>query len=225
MKKLFLVLLTVLFLSGCINITEEIFLEKNGSGKYAMTMDLEKAVEMMDMLKSFAPDSLAGDVKEGNILDSVKDNFKVFDSIPGITNVKKEQKGNVFTVSFDFKDIATLNEAMRKRNKKTETQKDLYTFAPGSFSFQDTTAFGMNDAMKELDGAGSADSSAAAMEMFKSMIGDMNYTTIYHLPGKVSSFSNKEAKLDPDGKTLRLTVNLLERSKQMTLENNIRFQK
>jgi len=97
MKKLFLVLLTALFLSGCINITEEIFLEKNGSGKYAMTMDLEKAVEMMDMLKSFAPDSLAGDMKEGNILDSVKDNFKVFDSIPGITNVKKEQKGNVFT--------------------------------------------------------------------------------------------------------------------------------
>jgi uncharacterized protein YceK len=225
MKKIFLVLLTALFLSGCINITEEIFLEKNGSGKYAMTMDLEKAVEMMDMLKSFAPDSLAGDMKQGNILDSVKDNFKVFDSIPGITNVKKEQKGNVFTVSFDFKDIATLNEAMRKRNKKTETQKDLYTFAPGSFSFQDTTAFGMNDAMKELDGAGSADSSAAAMEMFKSMIGDMNYSTIYHLPGKVSSFSNKEAKLDPDGKTLRLTVNLLERSKQMTLENNIRFQK
>lgn len=225
MKKIFLVLLTAFLLNGCINITEEVFLEKNGSGKYAMTMDLEKAVEMMDMLKSFAPDSLADATKDGNILDSVKENFNVFDSIPGITNVKKEQKGNVFTVSFDFKDIATLNEAMRRRNKKTETQKDLYTFAPGSFSFQDTTAFGMNDAMKELDGAGGSDSTAAAMEMFKSMIGDMNYTTIYHLPGKVSSFSNKEAKLDPDGKTLRLTVNLLERSKQMTLENNIRFQK
>ena len=61
--------------------------------------------------------------------------------------------------------------------------------------------------------------------MFKSMIGDMNYNTIYHLPGKVSSFSNKEAKLDADGKTLRLTVNLLDRTKQTTLENKIRFQK
>ena len=61
--------------------------------------------------------------------------------------------------------------------------------------------------------------------MFKSMMGDMNYTTIYHLPGKVSSFSNKDAKLDADGKTLRLTINLMERSKQMTLENNIRYQK
>lgn len=224
MKKLFFFLLSVFFLSGCINITEEIFLEKNGSGKYSMTMDLEKAVEMMDMLKSFAPDSLAGEAKEGNIMDSVKNNFNVFDSIPGITNVRKEQKGNVFTVSFDFKDIATLNEAMRKRNKKSEAQSDLYAFAPGSFSFKDTTAFGMNDAMKELDGAGS-DSAAASMEMFKSMIGDMNYTTIYHLPGKVSSFSNKEAKLDADGKTLRLTINLLERTKQLTLENNIRYQK
>jgi hypothetical protein len=225
MKKFFVFLLSVFLLSGCINITEEIFLEKNGSGKYSMTLDLEKAVEMMDMLKSFAPDSLAGEAKEGNIMDSVTNNFNVFDSIPGITNVKKEQKGNVFTVSFDFKDIATLNEAMRKRNKKTETQKDLYSFAPGSFSFKDTTAFGMNDAMKELDGAGGSDSTAAAMEMFKSMMGDMNYTTIYHLPGKVSSFSNKEAKLDADGKTLRLTINMLERSKQMTLENNIRYQK
>ena len=225
MKKFFVFLLSVFLLSGCINITEEIFLAKNGSGKYAMTLDLEKAVEMMDMLKSFAPDSLAGETKEGNIMDSVKNNFDVFDSIPGITNVKKEQKGDVFTVSFDFKDIASLNEAMRKRNKKTEAQKDLYPCAPGSFSFQDTTAFGMNDAMKELNGAGGSDSSAATMEMFKSMIGDMNYNTIYHLPGKVSSFSNKEAKLDADGKTLRLTVNLLDRTKQTTLENKIRFQK
>lgn len=226
MKKILPVLLTALLLSGCINITEEIFLEKNGSGKYSMTMDLEKAVEMMDMLKSFAPDSLGGEGKDmgGNMFDSVKQNFDVFDSVPGITNVKKEQKGNTISVSFDFKDIRALNEAMRRRNKKAENTKDLYGFAPGSFSFKDTTAFGLTDAMKDLDQAGS-DSMAASMEMIKAMMGDMTYNTIYHLPGKVTQFSNKDAKLDADGKTLRLSVNLLDRTKSFTLENNISYQK
>lgn len=226
MKKIAIVLLSVLMLSGCINITEEIFFESNGSGKYKMTMDLEKAMEMMDMLKAFAPDSAGADNKEmgPGMLDSLKQNFNAFDSVPGITQVTKEQEGNKLIVSFHFRDIKALNDAMKKRNKKDAMQQDLYTFSPGNFSFADTTMFGMGDAMKDLE-SGNKDSVAASMEMVKALIGDMNYTTIYHFPGKVQDFSNKSATLDADGKTVKLTVNLLEQDKKNTLQNTIRFKK
>ena len=39
-------------LSGCLSITDEVFLEKDGSGKYATTIDLSKFKEMLDMLKT-----------------------------------------------------------------------------------------------------------------------------------------------------------------------------
>lgn len=227
MKKILPVLLAVLFLSGCINITEEVFLEKNGSGKYVMTLDMEKMMEMMDMLKSFAPDSAtAGKELDGSAMDSLVNTMGGdLSAVPGITEFKKEKQGkSTVVVSFRFRDIQALNDAMRKRNEKSSNKEDLYAFSKGSFEFRDTTNFGLNDAMKELNNAGS-DSLQAAMEMVRAMMGDMTYTTIYHLPGKVKNISNKDAVISADGKTVTLKVNMMDRQKAMSLRNKVSYKK
>lgn len=230
-KNLSIIVLLCLFLTGCLNITEEIFLEKNGSGHYVSTLDLSKMKEMLDMVKAFAPDSADAKDMDLSKLDSVQDMLGDFSGIPGITNIKKEKKDeNTFIVSFDFKDIKALNEAMRRKNKKDSlhlSKADFFSFSPGQFNCIDTSLSGINDAMKEMSGAPSDnDSMAMAMTMIKGMMGDMKYTSIYHMPGKVSNYSNKLATLSADGKTLTLVINLFdEDQKNKTLLNNIQYKK
>jgi hypothetical protein len=155
-----------------------------------------------------------------------------FNGIPGITNIKKEKKDeNTYIVSFDFKDIRALNEAMKRKNKKDSSQTglqkgDFFSFSPGLFNCNDTSMSGLNDAMKGMNAPAENDSMAMAMTMIKGMMGDMKYTSIYHLPGKVTSYSNKQATLSEDGKTITLVLNLFDESQQSkTLQNNIQYKK
>ena len=230
-KNLIAVACLCLFLTGCLNITEEIFLEKNGSGKYISTLDMSKMKEMLDMVKAFAPDSSEGKDMDLSKLDSIPDMLGDFSGIPGITNIKKEKKDeNTYTVSFNFKDINALNEAMKRKNKKDSTMAqpkgDFFSFSPGQFNCNDTSLSGINDAMKGLNGPSDNDSMAMAMTMIKGMMGDMKYTSIYHLPGKVTNFSNKLATLSEDGKTVTLVLNLFDETQQnKTLLNKIQYKK
>ncbi len=228
-KNLIAVACLCLFLTGCLNITEEIFLEKNGSGKYVSTLDVSKMKEMLDMVKAFAPDSSVSKDMDMSKLDSISDMLGDFSGIPGITDVKKEKKDeNTYVVSFNFKDISALNEAMKRKNKKDSVvaKGDFFSFSPGRFACNDTSLSGMNDMMKGMNAPADNDSVAMAMTMMKGMMGDMKYTSIYHLPGKVSSYSNKLSTLSEDGKTLTLVLNLFDENQlNKTLQNNIQYKK
>jgi len=225
MKQVLGAMLCTLLLSGCIHITEEVFLEKNGSGRYVMTMDLEKMMEMAEMARAFAPDSVlagAGNL-DASLMDSLQNAMGDMSSVPGITEFRKERKGkNLFEISFRFRDVKALNDAMRKRNQRTANPEDLYAFSKGHFEYRDSANFGLGDALRSLDDI-SQDSLQAGMELIRSMMGDMSYTTVYHLPGKVKQFTNREAKLDADGKTLRLRINLLDRSGTSSPRNSITY--
>jgi hypothetical protein len=219
-------------LAGCFDITEEIFLEKNGSGSYVSTIDMSQMKDMVSMLKTMMPDSLQGqndEMKELNELDSVQNMWKDIEQIQGISQVKREKKENlVYVISFRFANIKALNEAMTKRNKKDSgdltVPGDFYSFKPGLFSCNDTSFGGLSELTKGMNASGADnDSTAMAMNMMKTFMGDMKYTSIYHFPAKVTSFTNKEAKLDADGKTLRLELNLIDTEKPGTLRNEVRF--
>jgi glycerol-3-phosphate responsive antiterminator len=82
----------------------------------------------------------------------------------------------------------------------------------------------LGDAMKGLNGSGGEqDSTAVNMDMLKAFMGDMKYTHIYHLPGKVQSVSNKQAKISEDGKTVTLELDLASGDKTQSLQNIIKF--
>lgn len=222
--------LCILGLAGCFNITDEIFLEEKGSGRFQTTIDMSGMKDMITMLKTMMPDSLKdkGEGMEGlNSLDSLQTMWKELESIPGISEVKREKKEDmVFTMSFRFADIKALNAAMATRNKKDSTSTtppgDFFTFKKGQLICNDTTMAGMGDAMKGLNKSG-ADSTGMDLSMMKSMMGDMKYTTIYHMPGKIIDYTNKKAKLSDDGKTITIEINLAESEGVQTLQNDIKY--
>lgn len=235
MKKFLIIIcsLIVLALSGCFDIREEIYLEKNGSGTYSTTIDMSKLKDMLNMIKMMMPDSLkdsTANFDKLNELDSMQNMWQGLESLKGITEVKREKKGDmVFNVRFRFADINALNLAMTKRNRN-DTQQiikgDFYSFKPGEFSCNDTSMGGLGQLTQGMNPGGeSNDSLAASLDMMKAFLGDMKYTTIYHFPGKITAYTNKEAKLSDDDKTLTLELNLSDTKATPTLQNQIQYKK
>jgi hypothetical protein len=230
MKKLWILIISsALFLTGCINITEELFLEKDGSGKYITTINMEKLQEMMEMMKTYAPDSLQQADLGSVMQDSIQTMINDLSKIPGITEVKNENPDkNTVIVSFRFKDVAALNAALQKRSGKT-TNGEYFSYSKGSFSCNDKSLSSMGDLMGELnnsaDSLASPDMPKMDAEEMKAMMKMLDWTmkmkTVYHFPSKVTSFSNKMAKLSEDGKTVTLEIDLLDENKEKTLQNTI----
>jgi|GEM_PF-889984 len=235
MKKILYTLssLVIMSLAGCFNITDEITLEDKGSGTFQTTIDMSGMKDMINMLKTMMPDSAKNDNEELKGLSSLEDSlqtmWKELETIQGISQVKRIKKDElVFLLSFRFENMRALNAAIAARNKKdslqTKPQMDFYSFSKGQFSCNDTSMSGMGDAMKGLEENGSGtDSLGMNLSMLKTMMGDMKYTTIYHMPGKINSFTNKDAKLSEDGKSITLEINLSETGKVQTLKNDIKY--
>lgn len=236
MKKILFTLLTgiALGLAGCFDIKDEIWIEEKGNGQFVSTIDMSDIKDMLTMLKTMMPDSLKDQGKEMpedmGITDSIMSMWKDLESIPGISQVKREKKGDMqFQISFRFADIKALNAAMGARSKKDTIvneapRGDFFSFTKGQFTCNDTSMNSLGDAMKGLDQAGdSPDSSGMNLAMMKAFMGDMKYTHVYHFPGKVQSFSNQDAKLSADGKTLTLELDLTASDRKQTLQNTIKF--
>ncbi len=234
MKKILVVLTACcLTLSSCLNITEELFLENDGSGTYTTTVKMDKLQELMEMVKSFAPDSIKNDQSLGSLQDSLQMVMSELSNVPGISEIRSEKPdSSSFTVSFRFKDVQALNAALKKRNKGNLNTGDIFTYAKGSFSCNDKSVGGMSSLMDNA-ALGNNDPNATGTEqaidpeqakgMIKMLGLNMTMKTIYHFPGKVKNFTNKMAQLSPDGKTLTLELDLLDDNKDKTLENKIEF--
>jgi hypothetical protein len=234
MKKILFTLLSglILGLAGCFDVKDEIWLEEKGSGNFQSTFDMSGMKDMIDMLKTMMPDSLKSDSDTKDLMnleDSVMSMWKDLEKIPGIGQVKREKKGEmIFAVSFRFADIQALNNAMALREKKdsgdTRPRGNMFGFSRGQLTCNDTSFAGLNDAMKGMNaGANASDSTAANMAMLKAFMGDMKYSHIYHLPAKVQSVSNPNAKISPDGKTVTVEIDITSGDTTQTLKNVVRF--
>lgn len=232
MKNYFYSLLTasMLLLTGCFNITDEIFFDHKGGGTFQTKIDAGKMLEMMEMVKNFLPDSIKNDpeLKNLNIKDSLKNIWPELEKVPGVSNVTREStEESVFIVSFRFSDINALNRAIALRTKEdtsTIRKPDTYTFEKGRLICNSSTFEGMGDMMKDLgsDMPGT-ENQQMGMEMFQGMMDDMKYTSIYHLPGKIKDFTNKRATLSNDGKTISLEINMMDSKTKQTQHNDIKF--
>lgn len=229
-KKSLIALATCCFLlTGCLNITEELFLENNGSGVYTTTVKMDKLHEMMEMVKSFAPDSIKTENSLEGLTDSLQQMMGDLSNVPGISDVKSEKPDSTtFKVSFRFKDVQALNAALQKRNKGNMNSGDIFSYSKGTFICHDKSIGGMSSMMDQIgknDSSGMMGDQTLDPEQIKAMMKMLDWSmtmkTIYHFPGKVTNYSNKMAKLSEDGKTLTLELDLLDDNKDKTLENQI----
>lgn len=218
--------MATLFLSGCLRITEELFLEADGSGRYETRIDASKMLEMMEMVKNFLPDSLRNtpELSGAGLNDSLLGLSSELDRIPGIYAVeRRKQDGGVQVISFKFRDVQALNRAMRMRSVPASTgtsanSVNIYTFQKGRLVWNNP----LPDAMGDLSGVMPADQGVSP-DMLRNMAGDLTFTTILHLPGKITDHTNKKATLGEDGRTITMVTDLFDRESLGARHNDIKY--
>ena len=204
----------VLTMSACFEITEEVTVNKDGSGNYTNIMDATKLSEQMQMIAAF--DSTGQMVpKLKYTLDSTfAETFKKYAQLKGVSKVVADtSKPYIYKVSLNFTDVTALNEVINL-DKKDDAMKNVYAWKKGQLTRKD---FALNlDDMKMED--------ESQKEMAKSMLEGMKYTIILNLPGKVKNSTNKQAKISDDQKTVTLVCNLLDViDKKVDLGNDVTY--
>lgn len=205
----FVILILVgLTTTSCLTTKEEVTFNKDGSGNYSMTIDMS---EMADMLKSVMSSSQIDNEMDlfGTMDSTLQETVKELRQFDGITNVRHTSVNYVFEIAYDFASVEALNK-VNNREGSDQSSMGLVSKGP-AFSWskkllerEDTP---MDDMMKELKGD---ESQEQMLEMARMMMADAEYTTIYHMPGKVKKMTNESASLSIDKKTVTLNVSFLD---------------
>jgi hypothetical protein len=201
MKKLISIVSIIFFLSltSCIDIIEEIFLEKNGSGKYLITVDMKSMIAMKDLwlkqsllggknTSNFSEDKTDTVIYFNNMADSVRSKFKHPELLERafVRITMDEDAGAAFaSLEFPFKDVEEVNTLLQDLgNASSGSVKEfgffgfLSSYKVTKRSIERTTLF--KTQVEQPDSL----LAFAAAQMF---MANARVKTIYHLPGKVKS--------------------------------------
>lgn len=217
---LFLSFVSLLLLSGCFEIVEEVAFNKDGSGSVTLTMNLSKSktklnsIMLLDSVNNYKVPSKTEINREINTaLAKVK-------KIKGISNVKNSTNFTdyIFTVSCNFTDVEALNRVIAtfsskrdaaaiKKNKHFKFNKATNTFTR-SHHFNIGREFGKTK-----------------MEDRK-VFETATFTSIYRFENAIASSKNANAKISGSKKAIMLRVNAQDIIKgRKTIKNQITLQK
>jgi len=207
-----------LFLTSCIDILEEIYLNRDGSGKYTITMDMS-AMMSNPMMKG-ALQEAAEEAPEGTMPDKMeKDTIMRFADMAQSGQLTAEEarlmkdvlmkmtmsesKGEMFiTIEMPYKhidDLAKIGETMQKIQPQGGEEAAGGPFGGmGAFGGMTSSEKQFEVKKKSLIRLPVTAQSQMMKEMFgeeqmemaKMLFGSATYKTVYHLPGKV-----KKAKI------------------------------
>lgn len=252
MNKLrFLVLgACLLTFSSCIDVVEELFLNKNGSGKYNITIDMSAfmADGMMDMVKGMAqqeegqeipdlPSEMDTIIHMKNAPDSIKARFddpKFLEKVKIHTVMSESQEKMFFKFMLDFEEVSDINYFLANFDKLQDSNTGGQGMPlsspggggllPGAIEGFDLFDYTKKTLVRNAPPAKASDIPEDEMGMMKMFFSDATYRTIYHLPGKVKKWDITDATLD--GKTLTAEydlINIMEGKAKM--EGKIQFKK
>ncbi len=222
MKKFtyLLLLLCSFLLTSCFEIVEEIDVKKNGSGTAKTVIDMS---QMMSMMGMFMPDS----VKESmNMATMFEKEIARYESIKGLSNINvQEEKEYAYSISFDFKDMASLNKAMESTSDEESTSSMLKTDYGMKGKRTLLRKSSLNSSSEMMEGL---DMSEEEMEQVFSFMSKPTYKVIYKFPKKVkkAKINDKGATVNQSGNTISIQYDLMEfmSSNGTIMDHKIKFQ-
>jgi len=188
--------LSLFTLQSCIELTEEVVVNKDRSGTLGFSLRINSSGSIMGLINQFADNSYMDDID-----DEVQNVVSQLKQQPGISNVKfsKENSGKLLNLSFDFSDDKSLNKALYALagEKKTFYKPSVYKVRTHKFVRKNLTEWA-----KDL-----------IEEQQESIPDDLVFSFIkvktkVHLPEPARSVSVKNAVMSKDKKTVTLTNEL-----------------
>jgi hypothetical protein len=215
--SLFFIAATTLFTS-CINIIEEMTIDKNGAGAYDLTVDLSSLLQsgmLGDLLKQGESSGLkiTGGMGENMEKDTViylknslspeikakTGNPAFWDKVKMTMSVSKSKGKMGSTVHLDFASIEDINFFLKNINTVlSEGTGDAKSMLPPGL-MPTLAGFKMGKKSLERLPAPKSDAKTPAgdeMEMMKMFLGGAKFTSIINLPGKVKKTNVPNTKID-----------------------------
>lgn len=191
-----LLALSLITLQSCIELTEEVTVNKDRSGSLAFSLKIKNSGSLMGLINQFADVSYTDDFD-----DEVNEVVNQLKQQPGISNVKfsKENTGNMLNLSFDFADDKSLNKALYALagEKKTFFKPSVYKVKSHKFSRRNLTEWAKDLIDEEQE--------KIPDELIFSFI---NVKTKVNTPEPVKSVSVKNAVISKDKRTVTLSNGL-----------------
>ena len=208
-----------LLLSSCGDMTEEYWLEEDGSGRAEFTMDLEPIIDFMEMMM---PDSIVGEGLDTRPQEEIDSTIRLSDFLRDSIIEKFEAelkqidinvhgiapKSLKITMGIDFNSVEQYRETIDKLNQIKESIKDsthaktkrvianLASYAdkeliwkPGLFIRKGVTL----EEMKAEAGEDINFDSPEEKELMMEIMGESRLITIVHLPKKVCKVKPKNS--------------------------------
>jgi hypothetical protein len=236
----FILPVTLVFcLAGCLDVEEKTEIKKDGSGKYAMDMDMSQMIEMLqtymgkDEMAKKGMQKMDTTIYMKDLVDTISSLSAEKKAIlrPGSVHIKLDVDAKVFTTHMVF-----------PFNSQADLQKLYMAMSDGS-SLGSTSLFkGLSPGGEDASGGNSPDinqfngmydftskdglmSKHLNADKFKALQNDpkmaqikqasqmgieINYTTIITLPRPIKKVDNALAKLSEDKKTVSIKFNLME---------------
>lgn len=202
-----LLLFSVLLCTSCFDILEEISLKADGSGSVLLTVNMSKSrtklasIMLLDSVNGYKVPS------EDDINESLKDVISHLEKTEGITNIKqtKDFDNYIFSVSCDFKNIASLNgitkDLIRKQNTTGKTNFNTTNFSYDSNSNVFERHFRYDQSIKK--------SFYYLKKEDRKVFNDASFVSIYRFENTVKTVSNSSSKISPNKKAVMLKLNAM----------------
>ncbi|MDX1940530.1 MAG: hypothetical protein SFU99_08260 [Saprospiraceae bacterium] len=228
MKKIFVLLLgasLIMFNTGCFDIVEEVFLNKNGSGKYLVTMDMSGLFKD-PFMKGMMKESL--EQQEGGSANLEKDSVIYFKDMPEADELSAEEQKlienavikmtmsekqekmlvNIEIPFANVEDMTKISKVLEKVGADTQVAGGM--MGGGMMNGSAASFLLKNKTLTRLPAPKMSEEAKTDenMEMMKMFLGQATYKTIYHLPGKVKKAGIPGAEVD--GSTVTVTNSLLD---------------
>ncbi|MCU0451286.1 MAG: hypothetical protein MUC97_15850 [Bernardetiaceae bacterium] len=195
-------------LTACYEIREEVDIKKDGSGTYAMIIDMSQSKDLLEMAMAMSENK---DKLPTSEIDSAFDKGTArFKNMPGISNAQpiNQPKEFVFGMRFDFKDMAALNNALRQNPEQAAANNAP---APEVFKFSKRTLERTSlFHFKELNSLAELQKNPEDAEQMRALLQTATYACIVRVEGKIKKFSNEKAELAYTGKEVRFSAPLLD---------------
>lgn len=249
MRKLrtwILLLVIAVCASSCINVIEELFLNKNGSGQYVLKID------MSDILSNPMFKSLMEEGEEGsssttgpfgnelgenadttiNVYTMLQEEGKTIENPDFWKRVNSrvksdEEAGEMFvTFTLDFNELNEIAYFFENMEKVMPSDGDGDMFGPGGIAPASLAYTLKKRTLTRNSTYEAADDTMdeETANMMKMFFAGATYKTIYHLPGRVKSADFTEAEVDKKKVTVTVPlVELMEGDPQ--LDGSIKFRR
>lgn len=211
-----LVFLTLIGLTGCFELSEQVMIYPDGSGEYALILDMKQSKNVINKKLSDSEASLVG-------LDSAyARSIRRLNRIKGVSNAHpvKDIKDYIFGIKFQFVNIDALNRALSKMNQEESDYppEPLQVYDYTKRTFVRSENFYLKRVLANVEQNHEQES--------KNILQRAVYKQIIHTSEKFKKYTNQDYKLTNNKKTLTLVGNINEiLSGKIRLGNEMKLKK